>query len=217
MTTFTSGRAAADFILSEANGQRSRGVGTLLSGQIVKAGMVLGKITLGAATTAFAGTGNGTITMDATTPVLSTAKVGAYTATCITSAANGGTFRVEDPSGAFIGEVAVGATFSEQIKFVIADGATDFVVGDKFTITVAAGSGKYKAVTAAATDGSQNAAAIAIYATDATGADTQISVIERAAEVNGKLLSYGADIDTDAEKTAVHTALAGAGVGIIVR
>jgi hypothetical protein len=80
-------------------------------------------------------TGNGTLTVDATTPVLTGAQSGAYRAVCILAAANGGTFAVFDPAGVEIGRVAVGATFANQIKFVINDGATDFAVGDAFTIT----------------------------------------------------------------------------------
>jgi hypothetical protein len=41
MTVFTEGRHAAAFILSEANGQRSRENGTLLSGQDLVAGTVV--------------------------------------------------------------------------------------------------------------------------------------------------------------------------------
>lgn len=89
-----------------------------------------------------AGTGNGAMTLDATTPVLAGAKNGDYVVTCIAAAANSGTFRVEDPDGFVLGDVAVGATFADDIKFVIADGSTDFIVGDKFTIAVTTGAGR---------------------------------------------------------------------------
>jgi len=95
-----------------------------------------------AAAPVFAGTGNGAMTLDATTPVLAGAKTGSYVATCVTAATNGGTFRVEDPDGYVLGDVAVGATFADDIKFVIADGSTDFIVGDKFTIAVTTGAGR---------------------------------------------------------------------------
>lgn len=91
---------------------------------------------------AFTGTGNGTLTMDAATPVLTGAKNGTYVVTCITAALNGGTFRVEDPDGYVLGDVDVGATFADDIKFVIADGSTDFTVGAKFTIAVTTGAGR---------------------------------------------------------------------------
>lgn len=145
---------------------------TLLAGTSYVRGHVLGKISLAVvATTVFAGTGNGAITMDGTTPVLAGAKQGAYTATCIAAASNSGTFRVEDPDGNVLGDVAVGATFSDDIKFVIADGSTDFIVGDKFTITIAAGSGKYVVSTAAAVNGSAVPDCVLAETIDATAAD----------------------------------------------
>lgn len=47
MTTFTETGHAGGFLMSEAAGQRSRENVTLASGQVVKAGEVLGKITSG--------------------------------------------------------------------------------------------------------------------------------------------------------------------------
>jgi hypothetical protein len=41
MTDFTEGRPAASFILSEANGHRSRENGTVVSGQVLAAGTVV--------------------------------------------------------------------------------------------------------------------------------------------------------------------------------
>lgn len=45
MTTLTEGRNTAEFLLSEANGKRSRETVTIVSGQDLAAGTVLGKIT----------------------------------------------------------------------------------------------------------------------------------------------------------------------------
>lgn len=42
MTTLTESRHAGEFLVSEANGDRSRATGTLLSGQNLSAGTVLG-------------------------------------------------------------------------------------------------------------------------------------------------------------------------------
>lgn len=164
---------------------------SLLSGQNLARGAVLGKASIGAASTAFAGTGNGAITMDATTPIRPGAKVGAYAATCITAAANGGTFRVEDPDGNVLGDVAVGATFDDDIKFVIADGATDFIVGDKFTITVAAGSGKYLLSAAAAIDGSAVPDVVLAEDGDASAGDKTALAYTRG-DFNERALTLGA-------------------------
>lgn len=148
---------------------------TILSGVgALVLGTLLGKILLGALSVAAksgGNTGNGTFTPDATTPILARAKAGVYLVRCIAAAANGGTFRVTDPEGYVLGDVAVGDTFANQIKFVIADGSTDFIVGDGFDVTIAAGSGKYKAYDKDNVDGSQYPDSILTEAVDATSAD----------------------------------------------
>jgi hypothetical protein len=119
-------------------------------------------------------TGNGTLTMDATTPVKAGAKVGIYRVRFVIAAANNGTFIVEDPDGIQIGTIVMAAgagAFDDVIKFAIADGATDFIVGDGFDVTVAAGSGKYVLSLAAATDGSQIPDLVLAEDTNASSAD----------------------------------------------
>ena len=214
MPSVTEDVHSGGFLLSEAAGNRARERKTLASGQNLKAGAVVGAVLAGTATTGFVGTGNGVITMDATTPVKPPSKVGAYTATLVTAAVNGGTFRVEDPDGYVLGDVAVGATFDDDIKFVIADGVTDFVVGDRFTITVAAGTGKLKALTVAATDGTQLAVGVLWASTDASAADVACAIIARDAEVNGNELVWPAGISAPNKATAIAQLAA---LGIIVR
>ena len=75
--------------------------------------------------------------------------------------------------------------------------------------------GKYVASAVGASDGSEVPAAINIYGADASAADVQVSAILRDAEVNGKCLTYHADRDQPAEKTATNAALAT--LGVIVR
>ena len=65
----------------------------------------------------------------------STAK-GAWTVTCVATAVNGGRFSVQSPTGVDVGEAVVGTPFVGAVNFTIADGATDFIVGDAFVITV---------------------------------------------------------------------------------
>jgi len=144
---------------------------TIAAGQDLAAGTVLGKITKGAATSVAktgGNTGTGSLTLDSTTPIIANAQAGGYTAKCITAATNGGIFRVTDPKGNVLGDVAVGSTFSDQIKFALADGETDFVVGDGFDITIAAGSGYYKAYDDDNIDGSEKAVALLAEDVDAT-------------------------------------------------
>lgn len=164
---------------------------TLAAGAVYPRGAVLGKRTLGAATSVFAGTGNGILTMDATTPLLAGAKQGAYVITCIAAASDSGTFRVEDPAGVVLGDVAVGATFADQIKFVIADGSIDFTVGAKFTVTVAAGSGQYVIAEAAAVDGSAVPDLVLAEAVDATLAAASGMAYKRG-DFNASALTFGA-------------------------
>jgi len=194
MTVLTEVQHTGEFLVTEANGSLSRETVTVLSGQNLKAGHVLGKVAVGTATGAAVSgnTGNGVI---GTVSAGSTAKAGVYTAACIEPAANGGTFTVEDPDGVNVGTAVVGTPFAGPVNFTIADGATDFVAGDRFTITVAAGSGKYKEYNPANTDGSQTAVAILYAAVDATAADTEGVVIARHAEVNAAELVWfsGAD------------------------
>lgn len=45
MTVLTEGRYTAEFLVSEANGARSRDVVTILSGEVLDPGAVLGKVT----------------------------------------------------------------------------------------------------------------------------------------------------------------------------
>lgn len=45
MAVLTEGMHDGEFIVSEANGNRSRGIGTVLSGQVLAAGSLLGKVT----------------------------------------------------------------------------------------------------------------------------------------------------------------------------
>ena len=181
---------------------------TLVSGAgDLARGTVLGKITKGSATAAAKSGGNaantGALTMDATTPVLAGAKVGVYTVRCITAATNGGTFRVTDPEGFVLGDVAVGATFANDIKFAIADGTQDFIVGEGFDITVAAGSGYYKTVNSANVDGSNVAECILAADTNATSAAVA-ALVYVTGQFNTEALTFGGSDDAADHREALH-------------
>lgn len=154
---------------------------TIASGQQLKAGSVLGctKIgTLSAEAEADEGnTGNGEIEL-AEEPIGAGAKPGVYKAICIEAASDEGTFVLEDPDGVTVGTAAVGVDYDGPLKFKIKDGATDFVAGDKFFITVTSeGHGKYVLAKAAATDGSADAIAVLGEDLDTTGGDKVFPVI----------------------------------------
>lgn len=165
---------------------------TLVTGENRTRGAVLGQITVGAPTSApFAGnTGNGVLG----SLVIGTAKKpGVYKVVVIEPGANVGTFTVEDPDGITVGRGTVAVAFSAAgaPSFTLADGATDFISGDGFDITVAAGSGKYKLSAAAATDGSQVPDVILSEDCDATAADVDCMIYEKG-EFNTNSLTLGA-------------------------
>lgn len=129
---------------------------TVVSGTVASVvGQVLGQITVGAITAAAKGGNTGVGTCTALT-VGAKARLGAYTLTFLTAT----TFTVSDPNGVSLPNGINGAYADLQINFTITAGSPAFVAGDGFTITVAAGSGKYAQVTPAAVDGTQNASAI---------------------------------------------------------
>ena len=113
--------------------------------------------------------------------------------------------------GEFILSEANGQRSRETIT--IASGAGVIAAGTVLGKVTA--SGKYVASAVGASDGSEVPAAINIHGADASSADATVSAIVRDAEVNGKCLTYHADRDLAAEKTAANTALAT--LGVIVR
>lgn len=188
----------------------------ILSGAVFLAASVLGVVALaGAASAVKAGgnTGTGTFTLDAS-PLLSRATPGVYTLRCIAAAANGGKFRLEDPEGRVLGDVdlpgAAGGTvaINEQIKGVLADGGTDFIVGDGFDITVTAaaktnGLDAAKLATAAATDGSQEPSLVLAYDVDASAGPAEAIVYESGDFVREQLI-FGAGITADSAREGLR-------------
>lgn len=210
-------------IVSEAADFHCRDAATISLSQTIKPNMVLGAVAVIAGVTSSAAadggnTGNGTLTLDVTAPVAAKAKNGVYRAVCIEPAADGGTFTVENPDGVEIGRVAVGATFDSDVKFVIADGATDFVAGDAFSITVGveAGDKNFKALDLAAVDGAAVAAGVAVYGvtTDGTTKQKVAALVRGPAQVRDADLIWPDGI-TAVQKAAAINQLAA--IGIIAR
>lgn len=82
-------------------------------------------------------TGNGTVT--GVTVSNGYTKTETITLTCVTAVANGGVFHVSGSISGSLGLATVGSAFnSPVINLTINDGATDFVVGDSFTIATTA-------------------------------------------------------------------------------
>jgi hypothetical protein len=212
MPTFNEPARIGDVLKREFDALHNREIVTIAEGQNLLLGTVVAITTPGldAVSAAKAGgnTGNGTLTLDATTPVLPGAKQGIYTARCIAAAANSGTFRIEDPDGAVIGDVVVGATFSDDIKFVIADGAADFIVGDGFDITVSEGDAAlYGAYT-----GTQPDVAVLLEPVDATEEDTPGCILARGPAVIASTALVWAGGVTDGQKAAALSKLSALGI-----
>ncbi|MEW6490769.1 MAG: head decoration protein, partial [Thermodesulfobacteriota bacterium] len=71
----------------------------------------------------------------------------------------------------------VGVAYAgDHLNMTLADGSADFIVGDTFTITVAAGSGKLKAYDADNLDGSQEPVFVLLEDADASEADADAVV-----------------------------------------
>lgn len=148
---------------------------------------------------AFAGnTGTGTV---GAIVVSNGVKVGVHKVVVTGPGSNVGNFLHFGPDGVLAGQGDVGAAYSGGgLAFTIAD-ATDFVDGDGFNITVAAGDSKYVAYDDDNPDGSDAADAVLCYAADATSADIAATVIFRLAEVDSALLVWAGSNDAD-DKTA---------------
>jgi hypothetical protein len=159
-------------------------------------------------------TGKGILTMDAASPLLAGAQAGAYVVKCTVAAANGGTFQILDPHGVSLGTIAVGAIFATQVKFVIADGAPDFVVGDQFSIEVGpVAPATVVALNLAAADGTQNAAGVLLFTTDATAGAVKTTMIAREAVLSSYGLTWPAGI-TQAQQDAAVAQLAAKGIQV---
>lgn len=218
MTVFHEARHAGEFILTEANGKRSRENVTIAENQDFVAGTVLallaqaGGVTTDAAADA-GNTGDGTIAM-ADPAVNSKVKNGVYSVIFTAATA----FKVEDPNGVEIGTGATGAAFNKEVKFTITAGGTAFAAGDRFAITVGVESpGDYQAVAydPTGTDGSEKASALAIYpAKTGAGETVKIAALVRDCEVNGHILTWPEGITADQKAAGIADLQA---AGIIVR
>jgi hypothetical protein len=91
------------------------------------------------------------------------------------------------------------------------DGATDFIVGDGFDITVAIGSGKYAPFNLTGNNGSEKPVAILLETVDASAADKRVVLLARHAEVVLQSLVWPAGINAT-QKAAALAALETKGI-----
>lgn len=113
--------------------------------------------------------------------------------TIAATAVNAGLFSVTDPLGNKMPDATVGVAYTNnQLNFTLNDGSTDYVAGDSFSVTVAAGSGKYKKALAAAVDGSQDLDTAVVLAEDkdASSEDKTTTAYETG-EFNYNVMTFG--------------------------
>lgn len=141
-------------ILAEASGQRSReNIVVTQTGTALESGTLLTRVDTGTAGFAMGVGATGNPTASAIT-VGAAANPGEYVIE-FTAATK---FTVEDPNGKTIGTGTTGTEFSKGgLTFTLTAGGTAAVAGDTAKITVAAGSGKYVAYTAAGAAGPADA------------------------------------------------------------
>ena len=170
-------------------------------------GTVIGKVITGGTAAAVADSGNTGSGAFGTITVTAPAQIGAYRVVITTVAANAGTFLVIDPKGVAVGTGTVAVAFSKGgLAFTIAD-ATDFVIGDGFTVTVS-GAYKYKACVQTATDGSAVPVGIVMEEkTVAATTDTKVlTLVKGPAIVSKSGLVLDATYNTADELAAVYAA-----------
>jgi len=168
---------------------------TLEAGQgTLQRGTVLGKVTKAINEVVGPGEAKGTI---GTVMLGKVAKLGTYTLTCITATAQGvpAVFEVIDPDGIRLGDAVAGKAYTGPINFMITE-ATGFAKDDVFTVTVIAGSGKYKKADSTNGDGSQVADCILADDTDAATQDAT-AVAYVSGHFNRKALIVGGSDTVD--------------------
>lgn len=167
------------FVLSEApnSGSRDNAVITQTGVELVS-GQLLAQSDTGTGTYAMVAGSTGNPTCGAIT-VSGPALPGVYRA-IFESATK---YEIEAPNGVTLGVGTVGTVFNQGgLSFTIAAGGTAAVAGDSFTITVAAGTGKYVAYAANGTAGP--AVAILYNYLPAKTGDSRAVVFNADCEVN---------------------------------
>jgi hypothetical protein len=181
-----------DNLLVSDEGLESIGA-TILSGQNVVRGALMGKVTLNTTPTITpdgGNTGNGATSNFAAGDKL---KVGTYKLICVNAEADAGVFACIDPDGIALEPIIVGDTDYNNGHFEIdlADGATDWAIGDSIDVVIAAGSGKWVLSLSTAVDGSQVPRGVLADDADASAAD-KLANIYIAGKFDQRALTYGA-------------------------
>lgn len=172
----------------------------IAASQTIVVGQVLGSTGLTSAETisASALTGTGTQTIGSLS-TNDTAINGAYSVEQISGGATG-EFEVRRPDGSLDGTGKIGTAYAGSINFTITTGGTP-AVGDYFTVTVTRpfdeGGEQFEAWSPSATDGSQNASAIALYpVTTGAGVTARIAALRRDGTARSSDLTWASGATT---------------------
>ena len=211
MSAYAESTYLGDVLKCEAPNLYSREAVTVLAGagagaeRALKVGAVIARRTRSMVTVT-AGDGNtddGEAT-PADPPLGALAEAGIYRLACITAGADAGTFQVLTPKGYVLPDLTVGTAYEGgHLNLTVADGATDFVVGDTFVVEVS-GDGKVAALDPAAVDGT--AEAIGIVAFDVTapdGADAEVTAILRDAVLADRAIVWPDGIGEEQKNAAI--------------
>ncbi|HVE20648.1 MAG TPA: head decoration protein [Acidocella sp.] len=203
------------FMVSEANGHRSRDLGDLnnstASDILYEGGLVVAQQGAGIVSAAHGtNTGNGTI---GSLSVLQGAEFGTYTLTA-TSATE---FNVVAPSGDLIGEATVGTAFADQVGFTLTAGSTAFVAGDSFTLDVTQQMDIWESWTGGAITGAMGILYNRVWVE--AGTSKKVTIVTRACEVNLSELQWDPAVTSSASVATLQAqALAAlATMGVIAR
>jgi hypothetical protein len=199
-----------DVLKYEAPNLFSRDQVTLTAGNLAL-GAVVGRKAPAVTVTPGTNTGNGVM---GTVTLGPAALPGNYVLTCKTKVTNAGVFTVVDPRGLPLPDLTVAVAYAgDHINCTLADGSTDFEVGDTFTIAVSVASeiGEFNP---AASDGLQFAAGVLVEAVDASAAPRETVIIAREAIVSRPALVWKSG--TTAPQKAVAIAQLKT-LGILVR
>jgi hypothetical protein len=164
-------------------------------------GVIMGliKVVAGTVVPDVGNTGDGTVTGFAIAAPAGDALIGSYNLECTAAVTNGGTFKLEDPNGNIIandlvmtaGAGAATTFIVGGLTFIITDGATDFIVGDKFALPVTEVN-KWTIYTEGNVDGSGIASGILPVETVFTGAGDKYRAILIGGEIAKALVTVDA-------------------------
>ena len=160
-------------------------------------------------------TGDGTVTGFALAPG-GPPRAGAWNLECTVAAAEGGTFKLEDPDGnivandlAMIAGAGLTTTFIVAgMTFIITDGAADFVVGDKFALAITA-DGDIVPFSEAAVNGGARVAGIYVGGTILTATIVAGDVTDRPLIVGGNFTFDGGQLVIEGTATLDTVTISG--------